>query len=70
MLSHATLINIACDSKTAWLNSCRLSLGCVSDTALAHYLQEYPTTRNIVFALIMTKQELKQQKNICKSILI
>lgn len=51
MLSHATLINIACDSKTAWLNSCRLSLGCVSDTALAHYLQEYPTTRNIVFCL-------------------
>lgn len=51
MLSHATLINIACNSKTAWLNSCRLSLGCVSDTALAHYLQEYPTTRNIVFCL-------------------
>lgn len=51
LLSHATLINMACDSKIAWLNYCRLSLGCVSDTALANYLSEFPATRNIVFCL-------------------
>lgn len=51
LLSHATLENIRAGNNREWLNSSRLSLGGVCDTALLHYLKEYPEVKKIIFCL-------------------
>lgn len=51
LLSHATLSNLKADNNREWLNDTRISLGGVSDIALAKFLVDYPDVKNIVFCL-------------------
>lgn len=51
LLSHATLSNIKSNNVCEWLNTTRLSLGGVSDKALARFCIDYPEVNEIIFCL-------------------